>query len=84
MSYKFDLLQLKQGVFWNLTYSRSEANNDLKISLEVMKLVYLHTTYVLYVLIMSKHNLHKILNFVYLPSTYILSVPYLNSKHDSR
>ena len=36
---------------WNLTYSRSETNNALKISLEVMKLVYLHTTYVLSVLI---------------------------------
>jgi len=39
MDYKFDLIQLKQGVIWNLTYSRSETNNALKISLEVMKLV---------------------------------------------
>ena len=48
-------LTLKQGVFWNLTYSRSETNNALKISLEVMKLVYLHTTYVLSVLIIGRN-----------------------------
>ena len=53
MGYKFDLLQLKQGVFWNLTYNRSETNNALKISLEVMKLMYLHTTYALSVLIIG-------------------------------
>ena len=47
------LTPLKQGVFWNLTYSRSETNNALKISFEVMKLVYLHTTYVLSVLIIG-------------------------------
>jgi len=53
MGYKFDLFQLKQGVFWNLTYSRSETNNALKISLELMKLVYLHTKNVLTVLIIG-------------------------------
>jgi len=47
MGYKLDLLQLKQDVFWHLTYSRSETNNAWKISLEVMKFVYLDTTYVL-------------------------------------
>jgi len=50
MGYKFDLIQLKQDVFWHLTYSRSETNNAWKISLQVMKFVYLHTTYVLSVL----------------------------------
>jgi len=53
MGYKFDLLQIRKGVFWNMTYSRSETNNALKISLEVSKLVYLHTTYVLSVLIIG-------------------------------
>ena len=53
MGYEFDLLQLKQGVFWNLTYRRSETNNALKISLEIMKLLYLHRTYVLTVLIVG-------------------------------
>ena len=72
MGYKFDLHQLKQGVFWNLTYSRSETNSALKLSLEVKKLVYLHTTYVLCSDYRSKNNLHKVLNFVILPSTYIL------------
>jgi len=53
MGYKFDLLQLKQGVFLNLTYSRSDTISALKISLEVMKLVYIHTTYVLSVLVIG-------------------------------
>jgi len=53
MGYKFDLLQLKQDVFWHLTYSRSETNNAWKISLEVMKFVFLHTTFVLSVLIIG-------------------------------
>jgi len=53
MGYKFDLLQLKQDVFWHLTYSRSETKNAWKISLEIMKFVYLHTTYVLSVLIIG-------------------------------
>ena len=53
MGYKFDLLQLKQGVLSNLTYSRSETNNALKFSLEVMKLAYLYRTYVLSVLIIG-------------------------------
>jgi len=47
MGYKFDLLQLKQGVFWNFTYSRSETNNAWKIALEVIKYVYFHPTLVL-------------------------------------
>jgi len=51
MGYKFDLLQLKQDVFWHLTYSRSDSKNACKISLEIIKFVYLHTTYVLSVLI---------------------------------
>ena len=51
--YKFVLLQLKQGVLSNLTYSRSETNNALKFSLEVMKLAYLYRTYVLSVLIIG-------------------------------
>jgi len=38
---------------WNLTYRRSETNNALKISPEVMELVYLHRTYVLSVLIIG-------------------------------
>jgi len=72
-------------VFWLLTYSRSETINAWKITLEVMKFVYIYPTNVLSVLIIrSKHNLHKILNFVNLPSTYILYEHYLNSKHDSR
>jgi len=53
MGYKFDLLQLKHDMFWHLTYRRSETNNAWKISLEVMKFVYLHTTYVLSVLIIG-------------------------------
>jgi len=53
MGNKFDLLQLKQDVFWHLKYSRSETNNAWKISLQVMKFVYLHTTYVLSVLIIG-------------------------------
>ena len=53
MGYKFDLLQLKQGVFSNLTYSRSETTSALKTSLELIKLVYLHTTYVLSVLVIG-------------------------------
>jgi len=53
MGYKFDLFQLKQDVFSHLTYSRSETNNAWKISLEVMKFVFLHTTYVLFVLIIG-------------------------------
>ena len=53
MGYKFDLLKLKQDVFWHLTYSRSETKNAWKISLEIMKFVYLHTTYVLSVLIIG-------------------------------
>jgi len=57
--------------------------NASKIRLEVMKFVYLHTTYVLSVLIIGINITHKILNFVNLPSTYILSVQFLNSKHDS-
>jgi len=36
-----------------MTYSRSKTNNAWKISLEVMKFVYLHTTYVLSVLIIG-------------------------------
>jgi len=40
-------------VFWHLTYCRSEMNNAWKISLEVMKFVYLHTTYNLSVLIIG-------------------------------
>jgi len=53
MGYKFHLLQLKQDMFWHLTYSRSETNNAWKISLQVMKFVYLHTIYVLSVLIIG-------------------------------
>jgi len=53
MGYKFDLIQLKQGVFSNLSYSRSETKSALKISLEVIKLVYLHTIYVLSVMIIG-------------------------------
>ena len=49
VGYKYDLIQLKQDVFWLLTYSRSESN-AWKISLEVMKFVYLDTTNVLSVL----------------------------------
>jgi len=52
LGYKFDLLQLKQDVFWLLTYSRSETN-AWKISLEVMKFVYFDTTNVLSVLILG-------------------------------
>ena len=51
--YKLDLLQQKQDVFWRLTYSRSETKYAWIISLEVMKFVYLHTTYVLSVLIID-------------------------------
>ena len=53
MGYKYDLLQPKQDVFWHLTYSRSETINAWKIPPEVMKLVYLHTTYALSVLIIG-------------------------------
>jgi len=77
MGYKFDLLQLKQGVFWNLTYSRSETNSALKISLEVMKLVYLHTTYVLSVLIIGLNITYTkfwILWFCPRPTTYLYPI----------
>jgi len=47
MGYKLDLLQLKQEVFWHLTYRRSETNNAWKIPLEVTKFVYVYPTYVL-------------------------------------
>jgi len=40
-------------VLWHLTYSRSETNDTWTISLEGMKFVYLHSTYVLSVLIMG-------------------------------
>jgi len=53
MCYKLDLLQPKQEVFWHFTYSRSETCKAWKISLEVMKFVYLHATYVLSVLIIG-------------------------------
>ena len=77
MGYKFDLFQLKQGVFWNLTYSRSETNNALKISLEVMKLVYLHTTYVLSVLIIGLNITYTklwILWFCPRPTSYLYTI----------
>jgi len=51
IGYKFDLLQIKQDVIWDLKYRRSETNNAWKISLEVMNFVYLHTEYILSVLI---------------------------------
>jgi len=51
MGYKLHLLQPKQEVFIHLTYSRTETKNAWKIPLEVMKFVYLHPTYVLFVLI---------------------------------
>jgi len=53
MGYKLVWLQPKQDVFWQFSYSRSETNNPWKISLEVMKFVYLHPTYVLSVLIIG-------------------------------
>jgi len=53
MGYKLDLLQPKEDVFWHLTYSRSETNKAWKISLDVINFAYLHTTYILSVLILS-------------------------------
>ena len=38
MGYKLDLLQPKQEVFWQVTYSRSETSNAWKIPLEVRNL----------------------------------------------
>ena len=55
MGYKLELLQPKQDVFWSLTYSRSETNNAWIIPLEVMKFVYLHSTYVLSELTLGLH-----------------------------
>jgi len=40
-------------VFRHLSYSRSETNNAWKIPLEVMKSVYLHLKYFLFVLIIG-------------------------------
>jgi len=53
MGYKLELLQLKQQVFWQMTYSRSETNNAWKIPLEVRKFAFLHRTYFLSVLIIG-------------------------------
>ena len=53
MGYKLDLLQPKQDVLWHLTYSSPETNDAWTVPLEVMKIVYLQSTYVLSVLIMG-------------------------------
>ena len=84
MGYKFDLLQLKQGVFSNLTYSRSETNSALKSSLEVIKLVYFHTTNVLSVLIICLNLTYTkfwILWFCPRPTSYLypISTHYMTS-----
>jgi len=50
---KLDLLHSKQEVFWHLTYSRPETSKAWKNSLEVIKFVYLHPTYILSVLIIG-------------------------------
>jgi len=51
--YKLQLLQPKQDVFWHSSYSRSDTINAWKIPVEVKKIVYLHPTYVLSVLIIG-------------------------------
>jgi len=53
MGYKFDLLLLKKDGFFTLDIQPIRDNNAWKISLEVMKFVYLHTTYALSVLIIG-------------------------------
>jgi len=54
IGYKHDLLQLKEVVFWPLTYSLSVTNKAWKhVSQQVMKFLYRITTYLLSVVIMG-------------------------------
>jgi len=62
---------------WNMTFSRSETNSALKISLEVMKLVYLHATYFLSVLILGLNITYTkfwILWFCPRPTSYLYPI----------
>jgi len=77
MGYKFDVLQLKQDVFWHLTYSRTETNNAWKISLEVIKFVYLDTTYVLSVLIIGLNITYTKFSILWIcprPTSYLYPI----------
>jgi len=84
MGYKLDLLQPRQEVFWHMTYSRSETNNAWNIPFEVMKFVYLHPTYVLFVLVIGLNITCTNSIFCEYALDFILSVYSLNSKRDSR
>jgi len=77
MAYKLDLLQPKQEVFCNFTYSPSETSNAWKIPLQVMKLVYLHPTYVLSVLVIGLNLTCTILCILWIrtrPTSYLYTL----------
>jgi len=67
-----------------MTYSRSETNNAWNIPFEVMKFVYLHPTYVLFVLVIGLNITCTNSIFCEYALDFILSVYSLNSKRDSR
>jgi len=77
MGYKLDLLQPKQEVFWDLTYSRSETNKAWKITLEVMTyFVFTSAIRLICSDYRSKHNLYKfyILWFCTRPTSYLYTL----------
>ena len=64
-------------MFWHLTFSRSETNNAWKISLEVIKFVYLHTTFVLSVLIIGLNTTYTKFWILWIcprPTSYINTI----------